>query len=66
MRLWKGNKMKWILLFLISWIAYTVLLAFIGGFHEDDKGLYVICGAMCSGISTGIVFVTYLIVRLMV
>lgn len=66
MRLWKGNKMKWILLFLISWIAYTVLLAFIGEFHEDDKGLYVIFGAMCSGISTGIVFVTYLIVRLMV
>lgn len=58
--------MEWVLLFLISWIGYTVLLAYIGGFHEDDKGLYVIGGAMCSGISTGIVFVTYLIVRLMV
>lgn len=58
--------MEWVLLFLISWIAYTVLLAFIGGFHEDDKFLYVIGGAMCSGISTGIVFVTYLIVRMMV
>lgn len=66
MRLWKGSKMEWVLLFLILWIAYTVLLAFIGGFHEDDKSLYVIGGAMCSGITTGIVFVTYLIVRMMV
>lgn len=58
--------MEWVLLFLVLWIAYTALLALNGAFHEDDKGLYVIGGAMCSGISTGIVFVTYLIVRLMV
>ena len=58
--------MEWILLFLMLWIAYTVLLAFIGAFHEDDKVLYVIGGAMCSGISVGIVFIVWLFVRLIV
>ena len=58
--------MEWVLLFLISWIAYTVLLAFIGGFHEDDKGLYVMGGAMRSGICVIVSVVVWLIVRLMV
>ena len=58
--------MEWILLFLILWIVYIVLLACNGGFHEDDKGLYVIGGAMCSGISVGIVFIVWLFVRLIV
>ena len=60
--------MEWVILFLLLWIVFTVLLACNGGFDGgfDDSCLYVIGGAMCSGISTGIVFVTYLIVRLLV
>lgn len=58
--------MEWVLLFLMLWIVYTVLLALNGAFHEDDKDLYVMAGAMCSGICVVVVFIVWLIVRLMV
>lgn len=57
--------MEWILLFLMMWILYTILLACNGGLPEYDKGFYVIGGIMCSGICVGIVFIVWLIVRLM-
>ena len=56
--------MEWVLLFLLLWIMYTVLLACNGGF--DDTGLYVIGGMVCSGFCVGIVFIVWLIVRLIV
>ena len=37
-----------------------------GAFHEDDKDLYVIAGMVCSGFCVGIVFIVWLIVRLIV
>lgn len=58
--------MEWVLLFHLLWIAYTVLLALNGAFHEDDKDLYVMAGAMCSGICVVVVFIVWLIVRLLV
>lgn len=52
--------MEWVLLLLI---VYTVLFALNGAFH---KNLYVMAGAMYSGICVVVVFILWLIVRLMV